>query len=1003
MDTDGWSLGFGFAPNQNQNQPQKDRAVGVFLDLSSVWQGPNSTRTRPVLHHLIDELCKLALTKTSRAAIDVRIATVETGLLSQNEHTSLEELAFETDQVASADESYERMSNAILLWLWDKAAAHDVYLRNPSQQGVSPDLFPCVTLITSNPKFGPLLTKLRRRNVFVLLVSELSGSGERHPVPLSLRKDANVLYDFNEICLLLERFGLKSSQSSDAIKGEGAPYPPDVLSHEGAAQGLHQSENEDGGSSWVCDDDDGDVEATIKEEAAVRNGELVYTSRTRSFLSMGSVESEVTLDGLDGLDMDAQSLDLRLSTALPEGLAAIGGAADAARLLSLPRAGGLTRSETVNFAVQQLEAHVTALETAWVNRNVPQVARLLRIFARAGYNVQPYVRRLILGNGASGAASEPALSQSTDLSAAPTRESSPRESSHSPPGALEPNVHATTFGFVLDCVRNLYERHKSLVAPISSLSSLSSLENSMRTSNTSPPRPPVSPSLHAIRSGADALDASHVLISALEGCHIGELNEELHRTAVDLVHSLLDRSPAFTQADRLLRIVGVSDHLSLVLQPYVEKWMKVPDQSASAQAFSFAYRSGLMDSLREKQVTEIDGRIPRSLAMLQQQGQRTRQHLPLDSGGPAGGPLVGKVCPKEDDDGWYIGSSLEVPLDHGPSLLANNDPNGKSDSDGHLMRNSQFEIRGCSNASSDSLSALMLQPIEPISSVKGCFSDNQLNMPESIQERVMELLVRHKEGLLGSDVPRLYSDEYGERLVLPQNQLTKERMKLKDFLLSIDGVGTYTRNTQPVFIAIAPWGDDLIEDTGNVVAGNVPNDGSERHNPHHARNQLHSTLPMTGQEPYQQLLQEPLQPPHPQQQHYNLEHRNLLLQQQQYQYQQQQLHHQFSSHPSAMIGQNDPAAVQMMDRRITQLRLARLLQEESGILGAQLPSRYLETYGGALSLDADDGSKVKLKEYLLSDEMTALLRAQEPPLKLVLTKAGHDRRYTIESWSDQRL
>ena len=168
MDTDGWSLGFGFAPNQNQNQPQKDRAVGVFLDLSSVWQGPNSTRTRPVLHHLIDELCKLALTKTSRAAIDVRIATVETGLLSQNEHTSLEELAFETDQVASADESYERMSNAILLWLWDKAAAHDVYLRNPSQQGVSPDLFPCVTLITSNPKFGPLLTKLRRRNVFGL-------------------------------------------------------------------------------------------------------------------------------------------------------------------------------------------------------------------------------------------------------------------------------------------------------------------------------------------------------------------------------------------------------------------------------------------------------------------------------------------------------------------------------------------------------------------------------------------------------------------------------------------------------------------------------------------------------------------------------------------------------------------------------------------------------------------------------------------------------------------
>lgn len=66
------------------------------------------------------------------------------------------------------------------------------------------------------------------------------------------------------------------------------------------------------------------------------------------------------------------------------------------------------------------------------------------------------------------------------------------------------------------------------------------------------------------------------------------------------------------------------------------------------------------------------------------------------------------------------------------------------------------------------------------------------------------------------------------------------------------------------------------------------------------------------------------------------------------------------------------------------------------------PSKYLETYGIALSLEADDGSKAKkLKEYLLSDEMTALLRSQEPPLKIVLTKAGHDRRYTVESLNEQ--
>jgi hypothetical protein len=58
--------------------------------------------------------------------------------------------------------------------------------------------------------------------------------------------------------------------------------------------------------------------------------------------------------------------------------------------------------------------------------------------------------------------------------------------------------------------------------------------------------------------------------------------------------------------------------------------------------------------------------------------------------------------------------------------------------------------------------------------------------------------------------------------------------------------------------------------------------------------------------------------------------------------------------------------------------------------------RYLETYGSALHLEASDGSKVKLKEYLLSDEMMSLLNNfQGERLRLVLVKAGHDRKYSI--------
>ena len=34
-----------------------------------------------------------------------------------------------------------------------------------------------------------------------------------------------------------------------------------------------------------------------------------------------------------------------------------------------------------------------------------------------------------------------------------------------------------------------------------------------------------------------------------QGCEVGALTEELHRTAVDLVHGLLNTAPALTQVD----------------------------------------------------------------------------------------------------------------------------------------------------------------------------------------------------------------------------------------------------------------------------------------------------------------------------------------------------------------------------------------------------------------------------------------------------------------------
>ena len=55
----------------------------------------------------------------------------------------------------------------------------------------------------------------------------------------------------------------------------------------------------------------------------------------------------------------------------------------------------------------------------------------------------------------------------------------------------------------------------------------------------------------------------------------------------------------------------------------------------------------------------------------------------------------------------------------------------------------------------------------------------------------------------------------------------------------------------------------------------------------------------------------------------------------------------------------------------------------------------MEVYGTALRLEAAGGAKTKLKEYLLSEDMALRLQRHSPPLKLVLVKAGHDRRYSV--------
>ena len=142
--------------------------------------------------------------------------------------------------------------------------------------------------------------------------------------------------------------------------------------------------------------------------------------------------------------------------------------------------------------------------------------------------------------------------------------------------------------------------------------------------------------------------------------------------------------------------------------------------------------------------------------------------------------------------------------------------------------------------------------------------------------------------------------------------------------MGIEGVGTYTRNTQPVFVAIAPWGDDLAEDM-NTYSTSMPTQRADVHNPHLVRQQHHAALPMAPQEPFQPHLHDPLPPSLP-----------MLRQQQQQQQHYHSQHQQLSSIPTTIHAHNESSPNPTVGRRVIQKRLARILQEGRGILGAQL-------------------------------------------------------------------
>ena len=76
--------------------------------------------------------------------------------------------------------------------------------------------------------------------------------------------------------------------------------------------------------------------------------------------------------------------------------------------------------------------------------------------------------------------------------------------------------------------------------------------------------------------------------------------------------------------------------------------------------------------------------------------------------------------------------------------------------------------------------------------------------PSSVGDKVLELLGKHSSGMLGSDIPRFFQSEYGERLQTPEDPTQKDgRMKLKDFLLTFQDLD---RHSCQNIMRVAAWG-----------------------------------------------------------------------------------------------------------------------------------------------------------------------------------------------------
>ena len=154
---------------------------------------------------------------------------------------------------------------------------------------------------------------------------------------------------------------------------------------------------------------------------------------------------------------------------------------------------------------------------------------------------------------------------------------------------------------------------------------------------------------------------------------------------------------------------------------------------------------------------------------------------------------------KDNNDGLVIGSTLDASVDNDfPSSMP---PNHESniESDGQHSEETLGPIRHHdSKCSTDnSLVGPMSEDMKAKSHFDG--STNISKRPTRVEQRLFELLSRRE--LTCCDIPNRYRMEYGKKLVLPQNPSTNKRVKLSDFLCSIEGVQKFGSGNKAWFVA----------------------------------------------------------------------------------------------------------------------------------------------------------------------------------------------------------